>query len=135
MCGTLGVVSATLPVPDVRSDTETCCPSAPVLAPGPGTSRDLAGRLKALSDPTRLQLLELLAAHPGGRACICDLTAPLGVTQPTVSHHMKLLCEAGLVTREQRGRWAYYTLQPAALTTLARRLTDLAAAPGRTVPD
>nr|WP_243863596.1 metalloregulator ArsR/SmtB family transcription factor [Brooklawnia cerclae] len=95
------------------------------MVPDPAASRDLALRLKALSDPTRLQLLELVAAHPGGRACICDLTEPLGVTQPTVSHHMKLLAEAGFVTREQRGKWAYYTIQPQALADVGRHVAGL----------
>lgn len=99
--------------------------------PTPTMRRDLAAeelarRLKAIADPTRLRLLELVASHPGDTACICELTEPLGVTQPTVSHHMKLLVDVGLVTREQRGRWAYYTVQPASLRDLAREVARLA---------
>jgi ArsR family transcriptional regulator, arsenate/arsenite/antimonite-responsive transcriptional repressor len=91
----------------------------------------IRGPVAPLSDasrnyPTRLQLLQLVAAHPGGTACICDLTEPLGVTQPTVSHHMKLLAEAGLVTREQRGRWAHYTIQPDALAELGELVARIA---------
>lgn len=78
----------------------------------------LAHTFKALSDPTRVRLLSLIGATEGGEACICDLTAPVGLSQPTVSHHMKLLADAGLVTREQRGKWAYYTVVAAALTSL-----------------
>ena len=84
----------------------------------------LAGVLKALAEPTRLRLLSLVAARADGEACICDLTAPVGLSQPTVSHHMKVLTDAGLLTREQRGKWAYYRLVPRALDTLAALLTS-----------
>ncbi|KAB1633383.1 ArsR/SmtB family transcription factor [Pseudoclavibacter caeni] len=123
-------MKATLPSPALRPPTtderDDCCVPTGQPVPDPGASRALAGRLKALSDPTRLQLLQLVAAHPGGTACICDLTEPLGVTQPTVSHHMKLLAEAGLVTREQRGRWAHYTIQPDALAELGELVARIA---------
>ncbi|MGF7235758.1 MAG: metalloregulator ArsR/SmtB family transcription factor [Frankia sp.] len=80
----------------------------------------LAARLKAVADPTRLRLLSLIYAHEGGEACVCDLTAPLGLTQPTISHHLRVLVDAGLVTRDKRGVWAYYKAVPEALTTLSR---------------
>jgi ArsR family transcriptional regulator len=83
----------------------------------------LAGVLKALAEPTRLRLLSLIAAQPGAEACICDLTAPVALSQPTVSHHMKVLTDAGLLHREQRGRWAYYRLVPGALDALASVLS------------
>ncbi len=118
-------MSTVLPVHVVQSDAMACCMPSARVPPDHDACRDLAKRLKALSDPTRLQLLELVAATPDGRACICDLTGPLGVTQPTVSHHMKLLAEVGLVSREQRGRWVYYSLQRPALATLAQRLGAL----------
>ena len=70
----------------------------------------IAGRLKALSDPTRLRLLSHVAAQGCGAVCVCDLTAMVGISQPTVSHHLKKLVDAGLLTREQRGRWAHYTV-------------------------
>jgi ArsR family transcriptional regulator, arsenate/arsenite/antimonite-responsive transcriptional repressor len=82
-------------------------------------AEQLARRFKALGDPTRVRLLSLIAAHDGGEACICDLTDPVGLSQPTVSHHMKQLAEAGLVTREQRGKWAYYRIVDDALAALA----------------
>lgn len=86
-------------------------------------SRDEAERLAALlhvvSDPTRLQLLSLVKASPSGEACVGDLTAPLGLTQPTVSYHLKVLVEAGLLTREKRGLWVWYSLVPEGLQTLA----------------
>jgi ArsR family transcriptional regulator len=109
--------------------TEDCC--SPVSGEPmdiPAAER-LAGVLKALAEPTRLRLLSLVAAQPDGEACICDLTAPVGLSQPTVSHHMKVLTDAGLLTREQRGRWAYYRLVPGALDTLAGLLTTTGHAP------
>lgn len=77
---------------------------------------------KALGDPTRVRLLSLIAAGAGGEACICDLTEPVGLSQGTVSHHMKLLAEAGLVTREQRGKWAYFALNVDAMGAAAGAL-------------
>jgi ArsR family transcriptional regulator len=113
-----------LPNPTNHQQT-TCCTPTTAVAPNPTESRNLAYKMKALSDPTRLQLLQLVAAHPGGRACICDLTEPLGVTQPTISHHMKILTESGFVTREQQGKWAYYTMRPQALDDLGQQLANL----------
>jgi ArsR family transcriptional regulator, arsenate/arsenite/antimonite-responsive transcriptional repressor len=80
---------------------------------------DLARLLKALADPTRLRLVSMVAAHEGGEACVCDLTRPLGLTQPTVSHHLKILVDAGILSRDKRGVWAYYALVPGALDALA----------------
>ena len=82
----------------------------------------LAKVFKALGDPTRVRLVSLIAASDDGEACICDLTEPVGLAQPTVSHHMKLLADAGLITRTQRGKWAYYRLVDGALTSLAQVL-------------
>jgi ArsR family transcriptional regulator len=81
----------------------------------------LARTVKALADPTRLRLVSLVAAH-GGEACVCDLTEPVGLSQPTVSHHLKVLVDAGLMAREKRGVWAYYSLVPGSLDALARVL-------------
>lgn len=77
---------------------------------------------KAMGDPTRVMLLSLISGGEAGEACICDLTEPVGLSQATVSHHMKLLVEAGLVTREQRGRWAYFALNEEALDAAADAL-------------
>ena len=77
---------------------------------------------KALGDPTRVRLLSLIAAGTGGEACICDLTEPVGLSQGTVSHHMKLLADAGLVTREQRGKWASFALTSDAMDAAADAL-------------
>ena len=83
----------------------------------------LAAVLKALAEPTRLRLLSLVAARADGEACICDLTAPVALSQPTVSHHMKVLTDAGLLHREQRGKWAYYRLVPGAFDAVAALLS------------
>lgn len=88
----------------------------------------LAQTLKAIADPARLRLLSMIAAHKGGEACVCDLTEPLGLTQPTVSHHLKVLVDAGLVSRDKRGVWAYFTLVPGALDSLAEVLSSRGAA-------
>ena len=103
-----------------------CC--AP-LAEAPLSEDDatvLASRLKAVAEPARLRLVSLVLASPGQEACICDLTAALGLTQPTVSHHMKVLVEAGLLTREKRGRWAYFRAVPQAFESLAQALQPTA---------
>lgn len=89
---------------------------------------DLAHILKALADPTRLRLVSMVAAHEGREACVCDLTEALGLTQPTISHHLKILVDAGICTRDKRGVWAYYTLVPGALQALAALLADPALA-------
>ncbi len=74
---------------------------------------------KALADPARLRLISLVAAHADAEACVCELTDPVGLSQQTVSHHLKILVDAGILTREQRGKWANYRLVPGALDALA----------------
>ncbi|HZY76734.1 MAG TPA: metalloregulator ArsR/SmtB family transcription factor [Jatrophihabitantaceae bacterium] len=86
------------------------------------SAEQLATGFKALADPTRVRLLSLIAAADGGEACICDLTEFVDLSQPTVSHHMKQLVAAGLVSREQRGKWAFYALVPAGLDALSAAL-------------
>jgi ArsR family transcriptional regulator len=97
----------------------SCC--APLLREPITASQatDLARLLKALADPTRLRLVSMVAAHEGGEACVCDLTEPLGLTQPTVSHHLKVLVDAGIFSRDKRGVWAYYALVPGAMDALS----------------
>ncbi|HXZ86687.1 MAG TPA: metalloregulator ArsR/SmtB family transcription factor [Myxococcota bacterium] len=89
----------------------SCC--APVLTGRlePDRAEELAALFRALGDPGRLRLLSFLAAQPGGEACVCHLTAPLGLSQPTVSHHLKVLTDANLLERERRGTWIYYRLR------------------------
>ena len=94
------------------------CPPLLQSALAPAQAEELASVLKALAEPARLRLLSLIQAQPGQEACVCHLTAPLRLTQPTVSHHLRVLLEAGLVEREQRGSWAYYRVVPATLDAL-----------------
>ena len=82
----------------------------------------LAHGLKALADPTRLRLISIVAASEGEEACICDLTDPVGLSQPTVSHHLKILVDAGFLTRTKRVTWSYYKLVPGALDSVAKLL-------------
>jgi len=96
------------PLPTV--DPDVCCTPLSAAPLDRARAEQLAGLLKAVADPTRLQLLSLVAAAGDGEACVCDLTAPLGLTQPTVSHHLKVLVNAELLTRQRRGPWAYYSL-------------------------
>jgi ArsR family transcriptional regulator len=79
---------------------------------------ELAAMLKALSDPVRLRLLSVVASHTGGEACVCDISVGIEVSQPTVSHHLKVLRTAGLLTSERRGSWVYYRVIPEALQKL-----------------
>ena len=81
-------------------------------------AEQLAGALKAIADPARLRLLSLIQAQPGHEACVCNLTEPLGLSQPTVSHHLKVLLNAGLVERDQRGNWAYFRVREEPLAAL-----------------
>ncbi|MGH7316801.1 MAG: ArsR/SmtB family transcription factor [Candidatus Rokuibacteriota bacterium] len=101
---------------DLAVIEECCSPLQGVL--DDDEARRLAAAFKVLGDPARLKLLSLIAAGPGGEACVCDLIEPLGLRQPTVSHHLKVLHEAGIVTRERRGAWAYYRIVPDALESL-----------------
>lgn len=119
----------TLPVLDAA-----CC--APLVREplSPEQAGTLAPMFKALGDPVRLRLLSLVASHRG-EVCVCELTAPFDLTAPTISHHLRVLREAGLIDRQRRGTWVYYWLQPGALERLAavldadRPRTAVAAAP------
>lgn len=106
-----------------RAD-ESCCHTTP-LVHEPLTAEaatQLAAMLKALSDPVRLRLLSVVASHTGGEACVCDISVGITVSQPTVSHHLKVLVDAGFLTRTQRGTWAYFKLVPGALDAVSRLL-------------
>lgn len=101
---------------------DECCP--PLLGT-PIDERDateLATAFRALADPVRLRLLSLVAASPNGCACSCDLEKPVGKSQPTVSHHLSLLADAGLITKAKRGRWVYCTVRPERLAGLRAAL-------------
>lgn len=101
---------------------DICC--APLLAApvGEPAAIELAAAFKALADPVRLRLLSLIAAAPDRMACSCDLEAPVGKAQPTVSHHLSLLAEAGLITKKKVGRWVMCTAVPERLAALRRAL-------------
>ncbi len=96
-----------------------CC--APLVAEPMSVeqSTDLARAFKALGDPVRLRLLSLIASHAGGEACVCDLNDVFDLSQPTISHHLKVLREAGLISGERRGTWIYYRIHPDVLGRLA----------------
>lgn len=118
----LGAMPKPLPLLEPMPGVATCC--AP-LADSPLTAQqagELAVQLKALADPTRLRLISMLLASDGQEACTCDVTEPLGLSQPTVTHHFRKLAEAGIVTGERRGTWTYYRVVPEALTAVARVL-------------
>lgn len=118
-----------LPVIEPLPDAATCC-SPLVEAPlSSEEATELALRLKALAEPTRLRLLSLMLARPELEACTCDLTEPLGLTQPTVTHHLRTLAKAGLIVPDRRvGNFTYYRVVAEALTSLA----DLLAQPRAT---
>ncbi|MBB3675446.1 ArsR/SmtB family transcription factor [Modestobacter versicolor] len=92
-----------------------CTPAALADAMSAEAATELARTLKALADPARLRVLSLVAGAEGREVCACDLTTPLGLSQPTVSHHLKVLVDAGFLQRDKRGVWAYYSLVPGAL--------------------
>ncbi len=124
--GTLPDPVSVTPVAEIQAGpplAEACC--APLLREPITASQaaQLARLLKALADPTRLRLVSMVAAHEGGEACVCALTEPLGLTQPTISHHLKVLVDAGIFSRDKRGVWAYYSLVPAAMDTLSSVLS------------
>jgi ArsR family transcriptional regulator len=113
-------------LPMTTSDLAVCCVPLTGTVISTDDAELLARKFKALGDPTRVRLLSLIAAHEGDEACICDLIDPVGLSQPTVSHHMKQLAAAGLVSREQRGKWAYYRIVDDALSSLAAAINPAA---------
>jgi ArsR family transcriptional regulator len=119
-CGILASMPTAL---TLTEDLAVCCSPVTGGVLDEASAERLAAVLKALAEPTRLRLVSLVAAQPDGEACICDLTALVVLSQPTVSHHMKVLVDAGLFEREQRGKWAYYRLVPGALDSVAAALS------------
>ncbi|MGG7443897.1 ArsR/SmtB family transcription factor [Zafaria sp. J156] len=99
--------------------TECCAPSGAPVRLARAEADRLAARFKALGDPNRLLILSIVAAADGQEACVCDITEPLDLGQPTVSHHLRVLVQAGFLSREKRGVWAYYSLVPGSLDALA----------------
>ena len=99
-----------------------CCPAGLATPIDRATAEDLARLLKAVADPARLQLLSLIKSSPNAEACVCDLTTVLELSQPTVSHHLRVLTEAGLVSRSSRGTWAWYSINDERLQELSALL-------------
>lgn len=104
------------------ADAERCCPAGTTVPVDRAGSEDLAKAFSALGDPVRLHVLDILAAAPGGEVCVCELVEPLGRSQPTVSHHLKVLSDAGLIHGERRGKWVWYSLDDARLASLRAAL-------------
>jgi ArsR family transcriptional regulator, arsenate/arsenite/antimonite-responsive transcriptional repressor len=107
--------------------TDVCCTPLVSEALTEESAADLAKGFKALGDPVRLRLLSLIAARAGGEVCVCELTDAFTVTGPTISHHLKVLREAGLIDSQRRGTWVYYWIVPAKLAALSQ-LLDVSAA-------
>ncbi|PJJ45203.1 ArsR family transcriptional regulator [Glutamicibacter mysorens] len=102
---------------------DTCCVPSPGEAILNAEEAELlALRFKALSDPNRLRILSIVSSSESAETCVCDLSEPLGLKQPTVSHHLKILVDAGILHREKRGVWAYFSVVPGALETLGASL-------------
>lgn len=115
--------TATL-IPLAVKDAAACCSPLTREPLAADQAEDLARSLKAIADPARLRLISLIAASEGQEACVCDLTELLDVGQPTVSHHLKVLTDAGYLTRSKRGTWAYYALVPGSLDAVSRLLVS-----------
>ncbi|MCS0498564.1 ArsR/SmtB family transcription factor [Protaetiibacter mangrovi] len=114
-------VTELLPIRDVTA----CCAPLTREAISVEDADAVARSLKALADPARLRIVSIVAAHDDQEACVCDLQEPLGLSQPTVSHHLKVLVESGFLTRSKRGTWAYYRLVPGSLDAVASLLTTV----------
>lgn len=100
----------------------SCCAPLSAEPLSRATAKRLATTFQALAEPARLRLMSLIQAHPGGEACVCNLVAPLGLSQPTVTHHLQVLHRAGLLEREKRGVWVYYRVVREALAAVRRAL-------------
>ena len=109
-------------MPNVTS----CCPPVLQGALSKSDAEDLASLFKALADPGRLRVLSFIASQPEGEACVCHVIEPMGLSQPTVSHHLKLLHQAGLLEREKRGAWVFYRVVPARLEAIRAALVTRA---------
>lgn len=99
--------------------TVPCCPPLTAQPLSQAQADQMVPLLKALADPVRLRLMSLVASHAGGEACVCDLNEAFDLSQPTISHHLKVLHDAGLLDREKRGVWAYYRVRTDALASVA----------------
>ncbi|ARQ70616.1 ArsR/SmtB family transcription factor [Streptomyces marincola] len=109
------------PILEANGAVVPCCPPLTAAELSAEDAERMAAMFKALADPVRLRLFSKVASHPGGEACVCDI-ADVGVSQPTVSHHLKKLREAGLLTSERRGTWVYYAVAPAVVAAMSAML-------------
>src|SRR5258706_1251531 len=100
------------------AEAAACCAPLSAQPLSRKQAEHIAPLLKALADPVRLRLMSLVASHAGGEACVCDLTGAFELSQPTISHHLKVLHDAGLLDREKRGVWVYYRARTSSLTSL-----------------
>ncbi|WP_411144817.1 ArsR/SmtB family transcription factor [Streptomyces sp. x-80] len=112
-----------------QEGVDGCCPGLLAAPLAEDQAVELAKVFKALGDPVRLRLLSMIASRAGGEVCVCDLTPAFDLSQPTISHHLKLLREAGLIASERRGTWVYYRLLPEMTDRLAGILTRPAGQP------
>jgi ArsR family transcriptional regulator len=109
---------AQLQLPSQQGGQAVCCAPLSRGQLTPEQADEVAPLLKALADPVRLRLMSLVASHPGGEACVCDLNDAFDLSQPTISHHLKVLHDAGLLDRDKRGVWVYYRARTQALASL-----------------
>ena len=107
-----------------HADSKLCCAPLADRALTAEQAEQVAPLLKALGDPVRLRLMSMIASHPGGEVCVCDLTSAFDLSQPTISHHLKVLHDSGLLSREKRGVWVYYRARLEALTALAALISN-----------
>ena len=111
MCQIREVLNQEL-LPVIEPESGVCCEPLAREPLSPAGADELTPLFKAVADPMRLRLLSLIACHDGGESCVCDLTAAFDVTAPTVSYHLRILREAGLISAERRGTWVYYRVNP-----------------------
>jgi ArsR family transcriptional regulator len=109
------------------AQTAACCSPLQREPLSTEQAERVAPLLKAMADPVRLRLVSLVASHEGGEACVCDLVDAFDLSQPTISHHLKVLHDTGLLDREKRGTWVYYQVRPEALASLAALIGDAGA--------
>jgi ArsR family transcriptional regulator, arsenate/arsenite/antimonite-responsive transcriptional repressor len=127
MCQIREVVNQEL-LPVIDPAAGQCCAPLAREPLSPGGADELAPLFKAVADPMRLRLLSLIACHDGGESCVCDLTAAFDVTAPTISYHLRILREAGLISAERRGTWVYYRVNPQVMTQMSAVLVPQPAA-------
>ncbi len=113
--------------PGQVDDALACCTPLAHEPMSAGRADQVALLLKALADPVRLRLMSLVLSHESGEACVCDLTPEFDLSQPTISHHLKVLHESGLLTRERRGVWVYYSPRPEAMEAMLKLFSTASA--------